>query len=291
MNKPMKGVDCLGSLDKLTYPKYLQPKYDGIRIIFEDGVAWSASLKPLRNKEIQKIAEIVPSGLECEYYIPPSSGGLRTCASTCNSAGGGLHPDGKFFAFDIRNVPLRYDERLGLTAEVVSNLNDLPIETAPTMPVSSATQVEAKLKLLIADGYEGAMLKDPNAYYKHGRSTLRSQECLKLKPFLDAEAYVIGYRYEQENTNDAFTNELGHTTRSSSKLGKFDKPLIGALHVQSPLFSQPFWVSGFTHDLKERMFYEQDSLIGRVITFKYQPCEVYDLPRHPIFKGFRPMQD
>lgn len=289
MKKPMKGVDCLGHLDKLIYPKYCQPKYDGIRIIFEEGTAWSASLKPIRNKYIQELAAYIPDGLECEYYIPSDVGGLRQCASICNSENSKLSSEGKLYAFDIRNVPLNYSERLVLVAEAVDSLKYLPIQIAPTLKVNTPQEVELYLAELLSKGYEGAMLKNPSSYYKNGRSTLRSQECLKLKPFIDDEGYVIGYKYEQENTNEAFTNELGNTTRSSSQLGKFDKPLIGALQLQSPNFSQPFWVSGFTSELKARMFAERESLIGRIVTFKHQPCEVYDRPRHPIFRRFRPV--
>lgn len=289
MDKPMKGVDCLGHLDKVVYPKYLQPKYDGIRIIFEDGIAWSASLKPLRNKKIQEFAAYMPDGLECEYYLSNESGGLRRCASVCNSENGNLPDEGKMYAFDLRNIPLVYSQRLLLLAEAVDSLKYLPIEVAPTIKVGSGSEVEAELLKLLEGGYEGAMLKEPNAMYKNGRSTLRSQECLKLKPFVDDEGYVIAYKYEQENTNEAFTNELGNTARSSSQLGKFDKPLIGALQLQCPHFSQPFWVSGFSADLKALMYAHRDELIGRIVTFKYQPCEVYDRPRHPIFRRFRPI--
>lgn len=289
MKKPMKGVDCLGKLDQLLYPKYIQPKYDGIRIIFEDGVAWSASLKPIRNKAIQEIAAFVPSGLECEYYLPNESGGLRKCASVCNSQDSWLPDEGLLYAFDLRGIPLTYNERMVMVHEVVDSLKYLPMAVAPTGKVGSAEEVQSALINFLDSGYEGAMLKDPTAHYKYGRSTLKSQECLKLKPFVDNEGYVIGYKYEQENTNDAFVNELGNLTRSSSQLGKADKPLIGALQLQSPDFSQPFWVSGFTTDLKARMFAERESLIGRVVTFKHQPCEVYDRPRHPIFRRFRPI--
>lgn len=291
MKKPMKGVDCLGELSRLLYPKYLQPKYDGIRIIFEDGIAWSASLKPIRNKAIQEVAAFVPDGLECEFYLPNELGGLRKSASVCNSERGGIPDESIFYAFDVRNTPLTYSDRLIMVHEIVDSLKYIPIEVAPTSKVNSQLEVEAKLVELLNGGYEGAMLKEPTALYKYGRSTLNSQECLKLKPFIDGEGYVIGYKYEQENTNEAFVNELGNTARSSSQLGKADKPLIGALQLQSPQFPEPFWVSGFTHSLKERMFHERESLIGRIVTFKYQPCEVYDRPRHPIFRRFRPISE
>lgn len=69
MNKPMKGVDCLGNLDVIKYPKIAQPKYDGIRIIFAGGKAYSASLKEIRNVRIQVLAKELSYPLECEFVV------------------------------------------------------------------------------------------------------------------------------------------------------------------------------------------------------------------------------
>ena len=288
--RPMKGIDCLGSLEKIAYPKILQPKYDGIRVIVENGVALSASLKPLRNSSLQKLVQKLPDGIEFELVVPNAAGGLRAAAGFCNSYDKEWLDDITCYAFDIRNTILPYQMRYTLVAEAVDCLQSLPFKVAPNKYVDCRAEVEAQLDRLLAEGYEGAMLKDPTAYYKGGRSTLKSQECLKLKPFVDAEGIVIGYKYEQENLNETSTNELGLTSRSSSQLGKAKKPLIGALNVKSPAFPHTFWVSGFTTDLKERMYFDKEHLVGKIITFKYQPCDTYsDAPRHPIFRRFRPV--
>ena len=292
INRPMKGVECGSNLQDLRYPFIMQPKYDGIRVIFEGGVALSASLKPLRNRALQKLARELPDGLECEYYIPPDEGGIRACASTCNSATDSLPDCGRLYAFDIRHYSLPYMHRLDEVKSCVNQLGDKIdiLRAAPSKIVVNSHEVSAMLTQLLDAGFEGGMLKDPDALYKCGRSTLKSQECLKLKPFVDDEAVILSWKAEQENLNEPTVNELGTTSRSSSQLGKRDKPLIGALRVRSPKFSQSFWVSGFTRDLKERLWVERDRLVGQVITYKYQPCLAYDRPRHPIFLRFRPMQ-
>ena len=56
IKRPMKGYNCIGQLNNIRFPKVAQPKYDGIRVLFINGVALSASLKPVRNKNIQRIA-------------------------------------------------------------------------------------------------------------------------------------------------------------------------------------------------------------------------------------------
>lgn len=289
IKRPMKGVSALGQLDKLVYPFMAQPKYDGIRVISENGVALSASLKPLRNKLLQSLVHNMPDGIEFEFYLTESQGGLRKAASICNSEAGLIPDDATFALFDIRNVPLEYERRLLLVQEIASTYEGRRnIIAAPTSICSSAEAVQAELQHRLSEGYEGIMLKDPSGFYKNGRSTIRSRECLKLKPFEDAEGIVIGWKPEYENLNEQTVNELGLHSRSSSQLGKAAKPLVGALHVRSPRFSETFWVSGFTTDLKARLYAARDSLVGTVITFKHQPCAAYDAPRHPTFLRLRP---
>lgn len=280
--RPMKGIDVLGKLDRLYYPKWLQPKYDGIRVLFYNGTALSSSLKPLANEALQKIARLHPELdlIECEYYVPPSEGGFREATSICRNKSKSIDK-GLLYAFDKMVDKEVYAARFNMLFEIPDYSF---IRIAPTCEVESPNKVSYMLKLFLEDGFEGVMLKGPGTVYKHGRSTINSQECLKLKPFVDDDARVIGYKLEQENDNPAYVGELGLLKRSSSQLGKYDKPLVGALHCICDKFAQPFWVSGFTMEEKEAMFKCRETLTGRVLTFKHQPCDCYDAPRHPIFR-------
>lgn len=281
--RPMKGVDALGKLNLLRFPMYLQPKYDGIRVLFYNGTALSSSLKPLRNTALQDYARkhsAMLDRIECEFYVPSSEGGFREATSICRNGGRSIDK-GRLYAFDIMDDTIDYSKRFDL---LLSKKLDSFITVAPTVEVTEVSQVEPLLNLHLDQGYEGVMLKRCDAMYKHGRATLKSQECLKLKPFVDDDAIIVGWKYEQENDNPAYIDELGRTKRSSAKEGKYDKPLIGAVLCICDKFVQPFWVSGFTTEEKEMMFKCRDRLEGTRITFKHQPCECYDAPRHPIFR-------
>lgn len=281
IKRPMKGYNCIGQLSNIRFPKVAQPKYDGIRVLFINGVALSASLKPVRNKNIQRIAASHEyDGYDTEYVVPNSPIGLRACSHEVNSFDVSL--SGIFHIFDIIGDG-DYANRF-LNARIKANgLFDV----APSTIVQNVEEIEQYLSEQLKDGYEGAMLKDVFSLYKQGRSSIKSQECLKLKPFVDDDAIVIGYEVEQENQNEPTINELGLTKRSSAKAGKVDKPLIGTLICKSNLFPSPFGVSGFTMELKERMFHERNKLMGKTITYKYQRCEAYkNAPRHPVFVRF-----
>lgn len=283
--KPMKGVDVENQLDKLTFPKYVQPKYDGIRVLFHNRTALSSSFKPLGNEELQRIARDVPSleGIECEYFVPSSEGGFREATSICRNADRKLDK-GALHVFDKFDQKAIYSDRMNMAVDILDKCGLSLFYTAPTWVVRSQEDVMNKLKQMLDYSYEGVMIKDPNGLYKQGRSTIRSQECLKLKPFVDDDAMVVGWKPEYENTNEAFLDELGRTARSSAKDGKFAKQLVGALECRCIKFESTFWVSGFTMEEKERMWTERFNLVGRTLCFKHQPCGCYDLPRHPIFR-------
>ena len=128
--------------------------------------------------------------------------------------------------------------------------------------------------------------------YKFGRSTLKEGYLLKVKKWEDSEARIVGYENLQTNLNEAVIDERGYTKRSSAKEGKVDTESLGALFVKDLQTGVEFKVgSGFTQDERERMWADQDNLIGKIITYKYFPVGVKDKPRFPIFKGFRSLED
>ena len=134
------------------------------------------------------------------------------------------------------------------------------------------------------------MLRQADAYYKYGQATERQAFLLKLKPFRDAEAEVIGYVEQMENTNMATTDELGYTKRSSSKAGKVGKGTFGAFLVRDLETGAEFSVGngpGLTQAKRDEFWAKRDELIGQIITYKYQEVGTKEAPRLPQFLRFR----
>lgn len=55
MNKVKPLLSCEVPLDKVSFPIYVSTKFDGIRALVIDGVVYSRSLKPIRNKHVQNL--------------------------------------------------------------------------------------------------------------------------------------------------------------------------------------------------------------------------------------------
>jgi DNA ligase-1 len=124
--------------------------------------------------------------------------------------------------------------------------------------------------------------------YKHGRATSVSQELLKVKRFLDDEAIIEGFEELYRNENEATENAYGRTVRSSHQAGKVPADTLGALRVRNSA-GQSFSVgTGFDFATREEIWKNQAKYLGQRITYKYVKVGGYDVPRFPVFKGFRP---
>lgn len=114
------------------------------------------------------------------------------------------------------------------------------------------TELERILKL----GGEGVMLRKPHAPYKAGRTN----DLLKVKQFVDAEAYVIGH----ENGTGRNNGRMG-ALKCKDKDGITFK--IG---------------TGFPDSMRDN-----PPAIGTLITYKFQEKTVAGKPRFPVFHRVR----
>lgn len=290
--KPMKGDDA--DLSKLVFPYMVTPKLDGHRCIIKDGVAYTSAMKPFPNQYIQGYfsggqyngldGELIVGSPTAHDVFTKTSSGVRRVAG---------EPDFTFHVFDYWASIQAAADRWKKLAEMhnAGKFDQTRIELVPMHVITSMHQLESLEVAYLDTGYEGVMLRSPDSPYKLGRSTVRENYLLKLKRFEDAEAEIIGFVEQMKNTNEATTNELGRTKRSSAKAGKVGKGTLGALIVRAlngRYEGVEFEIgTGLDDDLRQHIWYSQEQHLGTVITFKYQGVGNYEKPRIPVFKGFR----
>lgn len=278
---------------KLVYPLYASPKLDGIRAVVVDGVVMSRKMKPIPNAYVQKLfghSEL--NGLDGELIVGRST--AKDCytetMSGVMSLGG--TPDATFWVFDDYLAQGGFRARLAAVnkkitklrfAHVTSSIRPVPhseIRTQEAMTIFEFGMLEA--------GYEGVCMRALDGPYKHGRSTAREGWLLKCKRFQDGEAVVLGCEELQRNTNARETDALGHAKRSSAKAGQQAAGMLGALRVRDCKTKVEFSVgTGFDEDFRRSAWVVRDQLIGKVIKYKSFNVGAKDLPRHPVFLGFR----
>lgn len=286
--KPMLAISA--SINDVTYPILVGVKYDGIRALVMNGVVLSRSLKPIPNNHVQRLfGKPEYNGLDGELILGDiySPDVFRKTTSAVMSDDG--EEDIKFYVFDsFCNPELEYSGRV----ESLSNLfeNDLNLIDARSILIDNIDDLRNWLESERQKGGEGLIGRYPSAPYKFGRSSLRSGSLLKFKFFVDAEFEVIGFDEQYENTNEATMNELGRTVRSKHKENMIPKNTLGSLILKWE--DKTFRCgTGFTDDLRQEIWNNRDKYFGSLVKIQYMDVGMKDLPRFPVFKGFRSFLD
>lgn len=265
------------------------PKYDGIRALMIDGNLVSRTFKDIQNKHIHDT---------CVADLPDNLDG-ELVAGTFNETSGnvmrhGGEPDFEYHVFDYvaDDLARPYHKRMKDLKAL-----KLPSYCVKVLPVRIATlddllEYEAKC---LGEGFEGAMIREPQSRYKCGRGTAKALDLVKIKRFKDAEARVVGFDEEMHNANTAEKDNFGRTKRSSSKENKHGLNTLGALRVSAingPFKGVAFKIgTGFDHALRQKIWDDRENLNGSIVRFKFQAEGGDTRPRFPVFQGFRDKSD
>lgn len=291
--RPMLAGLAPANTDQLSYPLYASPKLDGIRCVIREGQVLSRSLKPIANEFIQDslrdLCELDDMDGELIVGDPTDKDVFNKSTSAIRRATG--EPDFVFHVFDLVLPDYSFMERweeLQRRYEVIAH---------PRVSLLPQTLVECPMRLdeyeqwALSQGYEGVITRHPYGRYKFGRSTVKQEWLLKVKRFTDDEAEIIGFEELMHNDNEAVTNELGLTERSSHKENQVGMDMLGALVCRNTR-GQIFGIgTGFTKEQRNNYWKARDSLLGETIKYKYFEVGSIDAPRHPVFVGFRMQED
>lgn len=285
--KPMLAA-TIKDVGELRFPLIASPKLDGVRALIVDGVVMSRNMKPIPNQHVQEMfGREEYNGFDGELVVGAMNTNdtfNRTMSAVMSHEG---EPEVWYIVFDnYLLATCGYEERMAGMPTYIMHDNCW-LKTIDSVTVRSAGQLRRLEKRYIEQGFEGVMLRRPDAAYKYGRSTMRSQELMKLKQFEDAEAIVVDVQPYMQNNNPSELDELGRLKKSSKKAGKVELEMLGALTVSSSDGVVFDIGSGFTSKQRLAYWLERDKLIGRAVKYKFQPAGVKDKPRFPVFIGFR----
>jgi len=289
--KPMLAAPV--KIDQVQFPVYASAKLDGVRAVVMEGTVFARSLKELPNENIQKMfGQRSLEGLDGELVFGPPYAKdvyLRT-VSICNSKAKPI-PDIAFWVFDFITEPdVPFSDRLRSVNLVCrqAQKQKLPVYMLPQVRINNEKELREYERYRLVEGYEGVILRSPDGTYKYGRSTVKEGGMLKLKRFVDAEAEILEVYEEFANENEATTNALGRTERSSAKAGLVAKGTAGGLHVRSKEFTETFRIgTGFTAEQREWFWANRSAVVGKQVKFKFFDHGVKDRPRHPVYLGPR----
>jgi DNA ligase-1 len=290
LKAPTKPIEDLATLQHLL-PLYASDKEDGIRCIIHPTMGpLSQQFKPIPNDFTRTtLAEYCPPCLDGELTLDDTTfNDVQSAIMTQKGT-----PDWKFRVFDsFYNLYAGYQFRMEWAIRQIDELNDAYPSPTPAISFMQQTLCETidDIKRCEDDalhrGKEGLMLRTPLGLYKEGRSTFEQAYLLKVKRFMDDEAVVIGIEEQLKNCNPAIKDHGGLQRRG--RVAAFMKPACMVGRLVCRWRGKEIKIgSGLTEMQKLKWWTYPHEIIGRTITFKYQPHGMLTLPRAPIFKGIR----
>lgn len=162
----------------------------------------------------------------------------------------------RYLIFELPGGEGSFRERAGRIERLVAEAGVPWLRSVRQEPVTDKAGLQARLAKVLEAGGEGLMLHLADAPYESGRS----DTLLKLKPWLDAEAVVVG-----------------HLPGKGKYVGQ-----LGALRVKLPDGRQFSLGSGFT-DAQRR----NPPHVGATVTYRYRELTASGLPRFASFLRVR----
>jgi DNA ligase 1 len=191
-----------------------------------------------------------------------------------------LHPDHERMALHIFDLVSPSPQMMRLS-QLLNLLSDPPdfIKLVPTCLIDNdVEQIVDLCQLYCSEGYEGIIVRHPDAPYERKRST----KIMKLKPRKEDIYKIAGYSHEVDKDGNAKLDGLGRLCCFSEQ--EIDLPLLGEWPAKVELPNGYFGVgSGFTREQREVYWKERDTLPGLFVRIKYQSISPKRVPRFPIF--------
>mgnify|MGYP006049321589 FL=1 len=278
---------CDVDLAKIKYPVIALVKYDGVRMLNLDGQAVGRSLKPFRNPEIQQLfggPEFagLDGELLCSDLDPTDPAQCRSTSSRTSAANGGAGL--VWYLFDDLTDPDKpYAARLN-SARFSYLIGPVQLAQAEYRVIANEADLLAFEREVLAAGAEGLILRDPMGKHKNGRATVKEGAYMRLKRFSDAEGRCVAVHEAMHNGNEAVTNALGHTERSSHKSNLTGKAMVGAIELDGGIMVGP---GAMTHEDRVTYWANRHEIVGKLVKYKHFAYGEKAKPRMPTFLSIR----
>jgi DNA ligase-1 len=288
----------IAKLDTLPYPLLGSPKIDGIR-----GLVKRAPFKGPTQLLSRKLIEI-PNRATQAYFATPMLDGLdgelivgppnvedtyRTTQKALSRHEG--DPRAAFYVFDnFDDLTAPYEQRLEVVTRqvAVARKAGLRVLLVKQHPINNVEELLEFELLMLKRGYEGAMVRRADAEYKCGRATERDGIIFKVTRVVMDEAVIVGFEELEHNDNEATINELGLTKRSTHKENKRKGGTLGSFVVDWKGHTLNIGTGqGLTSELRQEIWNARNRYLGKLVKFQYKPIGLKDVPRHPVWLGFR----
>lgn len=316
--KPQLAEDAI--LDKVQFPCWVQPKIDGVRALNTTGRLTGRSLDEFKGFGISDyFSRPEFMHLDGEMILGNKPNCTERLCSATTGAMGRIYEEGNkkqlitemadvhWYVFDDLSIPeLAYKDRYRALMNRVTALDHPRVHLVPFQDCFNMDDLKWWIAHWAAMGYEGTIIRNPNAPAKPGRATQKGMELWRIKPWADAEILVTGITEGNQNTNEAKKNSLGRTERSSSAAGMIPNGQVGSIQgimladFFDPITGKLLFAKGLEvtvgsgeMSVKEATHYFEhpEEIVGHIVKFKHMTHGVKDQPRFPTYISHRLKED
>jgi DNA ligase-1 len=200
---PMLAAKFKDFSDRVEYPAYIQPKFDGHRCIgvVKNGVAtlWSRTRKPINSMpHVEKALVALSRGQDAifdgELYNHDYRANFDQITKFIRpKAPVEGHEKVQLYVYDMPSIEEDFQTRNTVLTALFAAVDDESLKAlhmVETYPIDAEDEAVLAFDKFFSEGYEGAMLRTrDNMYLQH--PTSRSKGLLKMKKFEDAEFEIV----------------------------------------------------------------------------------------------------
>jgi DNA ligase-1 len=243
---------------KITFPAFVQPKLDGVRMLcgLVDGTVQTLSRtgKPFGSKAlngiVQELQTLLVPGVWLDGELYSDSLTFEEIVSACRKEDSNLNIE-----YHVYDMFSNQKESFLKRFDNLCLLKFCQIKRVPTFTVDSHEQVCEFHDRFVKEGYEGIMIRNRNSLYNHKRS----YDLQKFKNFQDEEFVIVDIK--EATGNDAGTAIIQCKTEQGDT----------------------FWVRPRgTREYRAEMLKQKDLLIYRLLTVRFQNMTDKGIPRFPV---------
>jgi len=169
---------------------FVQPKFDGNRMLQRDGECWSRGGKDMVEKVVAHLKFDTEGQIVDGELILPNNVPLEATSTALKSYKPGESERLLYIVYDmVSDKP--FSERYAALKSLVERNAPAQVVLAPTFVVKNAAEVMAHFKSFIKQGYEGVIIRNDQGAYEVGHRSVNLQ---KYKEMLDLEYRIVGVK-------------------------------------------------------------------------------------------------
>jgi len=184
---PMLAHKFVDHKKKVEFPVYVQPKLNGMWMLFDGENGWSRGNKEVIPEVIQHLKFDTGGFILDGELMLPNNVLLQESMTAIKKYRPELSPKLLYHVYDIVDSELPYAKRQQIIHDILHNA-PRNVVRVPTWEAFNEVDVMVWHKSFTRDGFEGTMIRNPDMPYEIGK---RSYSLLKLKDFVDAEYRIV----------------------------------------------------------------------------------------------------